>query len=108
MPLSTGTGQSTPDTTRKKRLEVKRTSIRAKSGPIQFAGGNDNRVGLTVFNHSNYSIYLDTDRKLSVEEFMVELPPGAYFEMPFRSTPELWALWELADGQASVRELIEF
>jgi hypothetical protein len=74
------------------------------SGTIVAA--NSNRKGLTIWNDSTANLHIDFDASVSTTDYAVKIAAGGYYEMPFNYTGIISGIWDTANGNARVRELI--
>ena len=100
MPLSEGKKQ--PITGECVRLPV----VKAVTAPRKLAEANPDRQGLTVFNNSTATLFLDFGTMTSSATFLVAIAPGGYWESPFLCTEALWGVWNRATGNALIREFV--
>jgi hypothetical protein len=73
--------------------------------PTKIVQSNINRKSMTILNKGNYITYIDIDNQLNSDRYLVNLNPGAYYEVP---TPvykgEYWALNERENAELEIRE----
>jgi hypothetical protein len=89
------------------KASVTRISKPASITPVALVAANNKRIGTTVVNRSTATLYLDVAQQVSPEDFLVEIPPGAYYEMPFSIVGGLWGIWTSTTGKALIRDFIE-
>ncbi len=106
MPLFDGVS-STSSTVTRKVVTIRKELVKAKASRVQLISGDANRIGLTIRNDSPVALFLDVDARVAIDDCLVEIGPGGYYEFPFSSTTEVWGLWESDEGQASIRSFIE-
>lgn len=106
MPVFPDSPDQGPSITRLIRRSVKRTNRSSSVSPIKLLLSDPSRIGFTLRNTSDGPLFLDIDSRVSIDDHMVEVPAGGYFEMPFDSTLELWGVWESRSGSALIREFI--
>lgn len=66
---------------------------------------NSNRKGVTIWNNSTATLYIDFDSAASTSDFAVKIAGGGYYEMPFDYTGVISGIWDATNGNALVREL---
>ena len=73
--------------------------------PATIVNGNVNRRGLTIFNNSNQTIYIDTVNTVSTTSYSVALKAGKYFEAPAPIyTGAYYAVVAIASTAINIRE----
>jgi hypothetical protein len=91
------------------RAQVERTSVAAATSSTRLLPPNNKRVGITILNLSDSSMLIDYTAFLSETDYMLELKPGGYYEAPFNTGDELYAIWRGSSpqGKALIREFVE-
>lgn len=87
-----------------------RKNALASRGISRLLDANIKRVGATIVNHANRTLYLDFDATVSDSDYWIALPPAALYEMPYRTGEELYGTWvsdEIVEGKALIRDFIE-
>ncbi|MCC5641097.1 hypothetical protein LC593_35810 [Nostoc sp. CHAB 5844] len=80
------------------------TTVAASVTSQTIAAINSNRKGLTIWNDSTATLYIDFDSAASATDFAVKISAGGYYEMPFDYTGVISGIWSAANGSALVRE----
>lgn len=61
------------------------------------------RIGATITNKGNVTLYVGTDNTTSATKFMAAIPPRGSWSIPSRYTGDVWGIWDAGGaGQASV------
>ena len=81
------------------------TTVASSTSSQTIAAANSNRKGLTIWNDSTATLYIDFDSACSTSDFAVKIAAGGYYEMPFDYTGVISGIWSAANGNAFVREL---
>lgn len=81
------------------------TTVAASTTSQTLIVANSNRKGLTVWNNSTATLYIDFDSAASASDYAVKIAADGYFEMPFNYTGVISSIWSAANGNALVREL---
>lgn len=80
-------------------------NVKAAKTPQKLADSNLDRVGITVYNNSPGTLYIDFGTTVSVTAFMVAIAPKGYWESPYPCNEELWGVWSSsAPGHALIRD----
>lgn len=78
-----------------------KTSVNSTTSSVQVASANPDRVGVSVQNTDENSLYLDlSGGTASSTSHTVEVPSGAYYEAPFGYKGSITGAWS-ADGSGS-------
>ncbi|NJN13892.1 MAG: hypothetical protein HC836_34540 [Richelia sp. RM2_1_2] len=83
---------------------VAASSISANINSSPFLYSNPNRKGATIWNNSTSNLFIDFDTEATTTEYAVKIPSHGYFELPFNYVGPIAGVWEVADGQAFIRE----
>jgi len=82
------------------------TSVASSTSNVTVLASNTNRLGATVHNDTNKSMYLKLGATASATSFTVKIPADGYFEVPYGYTGILDALWAAGvAGSARVTEV---
>ena len=81
------------------------STVAASTTSQTLIAANSNRKGLTIWNNSTATLYIDFDSAASTSDFAVKIAADGYFELPFDYTGIISAIWGAANGNALVREL---
>jgi len=81
------------------------TSVSSSVTNITLLATNTNRLGATVYNDSNQTLYLKLGATASTTSFTAKVGAQGYFEVPAAFTGQLDGLWAGANGAARVTEL---
>ena len=79
-------------------------NVKAATTPQKLADINPDRVGVTVYNFSAGTLYIDFGTTVSLQSFMVAIAPGGYWESPFPCNEALWGIWNRTAGNAIIRD----
>lgn len=82
----------------------------ASRGVSRLLETNIKRVGVTIVNHANTTLYLDFDATVSDSDYWIALPPNALYEMPYSTGEEVFGTWvsgDIVEGKALIRDFIE-
>lgn len=88
------------------RAAVIPVSKQAATTPVVLLEANPNRVGATLYNRSSATLYIDFAEAPSQTDFMLAIPPGAYWEMPYVTGQELRGVWRASNGKALIRDFV--
>lgn len=81
------------------------TSVAASASDVTILASNASRKGATIFNDSNYTLYLLVAAGVStITNYTVQMSGNDYFEIPFEYTGIIKGLWASATGSARVTE----
>lgn len=83
-----------------------KTSVASSASQVTIlAAALTTRKGATITNTDANTLYLDSVTGVSATDYMVAVPPGGYYEVPFGWSGALFGIWA-ADGAGSalVRE----
>lgn len=91
------------------RTNPVRKNATASRGVSRLLEANIKRVGATIVNHANTTLYIDFDATVSATDYWIALPPNALYEMPYSTGEELFGAWvaEVVEGKALIRDFIE-
>lgn len=109
MPLS---NPSSPQISIPRNVSASASSISnslASTASNVLVNANPSRRGLTIYNNLQGTIFVDTSNAVATNNFMVAIPPGAYFELPASDsiyTGALHAILSAGTGSALVREFV--
>lgn len=81
------------------------SSIAASVTSVSLLAANANRVGATIYNRSNSSMFLKFGVAASATNFTVKVDSGDYYELPNGFTGALFGIWEAANGSCNIEEL---
>lgn len=84
------------------------TSITASSSVQTILSSNASRLGATIYNQSNESLYLllsSTSTPASTATFTLAMVGLSYFEVPYSYVGSITGLWSPSSGSARVTEL---
>lgn len=82
------------------------STVPASATSTAILDSNSNRKGGTIWNKSTANLYIEFGTTASVNAFVAILNPGGYYEIPFGYTGTISGIWDAANGNALVRELI--
>lgn len=89
------------------KTSVSKVSKDASTTAIALLTAKDERVGATVFNNSNATLFLDFAQGVTSNDFAVAVPPKGYYELPYRTISGMWGVWSSTSGKALIREFIQ-
>jgi hypothetical protein len=82
------------------------TVITAAATDTLLLAANSQRKGATIFNNSSAVLYLNYGATSSATTgYMLAIPSGGYYEVPFGYTGIFHGIWSAAIGDARVMEL---
>lgn len=83
------------------------TSVNATTSSTQLLAANTARKGLIVWNNSTTATLFLAESNITVTSSLatVEIPPGGYWEDPFKYTGIVKGIWDIASGNALLTEL---
>lgn len=88
------------------RTDVIKRNVSSQTRVATLLPANRDRVGATIVNRSSAALFIDFDPQVSSSDYMVEIPPGWYFELPFHPSKALYGVWRTANGQALIRDFV--
>jgi hypothetical protein len=100
---SDGTLQVSSSTTKSSTSSL--SNVSASSTNVTLLASNSNRLGATVYNDSNQSLYLKLGATATSTSFTVKISAQGYYEVPASYTGQIDGLWSSANGAARVTEL---
>ena len=100
---STGTGAAR--TTESGSATATLSNVSASASSVTVLASNTSRLGATIQNDSTAICYLKFGSTASTTSYTVQLPPGAYYEVPYRYNGIITGIWASANGSARVTEL---
>ena len=82
------------------------SNVSASASSTTVLAANTERRGFTVYNDSEFYLYLKAGATAATTDFTVKLPPGAFYELlgPFIYTGIWDGIWNVAGGTARVTE----
>lgn len=82
-----------------------RSNVAGSASDGTILAANIGRKGATIHNDSTAILYLLlATGTSSATNFTVQMPAGAYYELPFRYTGVIKGIWASATGNARVTE----
>lgn len=83
------------------------TSVAGSATTVSLLASNVSRKGMTVQNESTAILYLKFGATASLTSYTVQIPAGAYYELPFIRvyTGAIDGIWSAANGNARITEL---
>lgn len=72
---------------------------------VTLLAANPERIGATIRNQSLSNLYIDFKEDI-ISPAAVDLPPNAYYELPFGYLGVIVGRWASVDGQAVIREFL--
>ena len=81
------------------------TSIAASNTNVTLLAANSNRIGATVYNDSNATLYLKLGATASTASYTVQMGSKTYYETPYGYTGQIDGIWLVANGNARMGEL---
>jgi hypothetical protein len=83
-----------------------RANVPASTSVVVLSSKDEERRYITIFNNSdNGRLFIDIDNDPSVTDAMLVLEPGqVYMSEGLNSGGEYRGVWDVADGQANIRE----
>ena len=92
-----GNTTSTPTTTR----------VSSSASSVTLKAANTNRRGLTIFNESTQILYVSYTTPATATNYIVQLAPNNYWEMPQPiTTVAVYGIWVAANGAAQITEAV--
>ena len=78
------------------------------ANPSLLMPNNANRTAFTVFNPTNNYVYLDIENTISLVDYMIAIPPKAYYEsIPSIATSDIYAITDaLSSISVNLREFL--
>jgi hypothetical protein len=71
--------------------------------PAEFLAANPQRLGVTIYNNADATLYLGIDNTLSDEEFVWQVAPGKNWTLRIPYVGEIWGVWSASGpGQANI------
>jgi hypothetical protein len=82
-------------------------NVAGSASSVTLLASNTARKGAYVFNDSTATLYLKYGSAASTTSYVVQVPPGAFWEMPNRPiyTGLIAGIWSAANGNARVTEV---
>ena len=81
------------------------TSVPASATAVTILSANSARLGMALHNDSNKTMYLKHGVGATTSSFTIKISKGAHYEVPFRYTGVMEALWDAGvSGSAKVTE----
>lgn len=82
------------------------TSVASSASSVTILAANSNRFGASLYNDSTQILYLlYSNGTASNTNYSLQIPAGAYWELPFSYTGAITGIWASANGNARVTEL---
>ncbi len=82
------------------------TTVAASASNVTLLAANRNRKGATIYNDSAAICYVKLGATASTTSYSVQLPSGAYYEVPFGYAGIIDGIWATATGNARITELL--
>lgn len=82
------------------------TTIASSATSVTLLSENKRRVGATIYNDSNQSLYLKFGATASTADFTVAVAGPAYYEVPFGYNGRIDAIWSSVHGHAHITEIV--
>ena len=80
------------------------SSVAGNASSVQLLAANAGRLGATIVNDSTAIAYVKCGTTASNADYTVKLQPDDYWEMPFKYTGRIDAIWASAAGNARITE----
>jgi hypothetical protein len=80
-------------------------SVASSTTNVTLLAANVNRIGATIFNDSNQTLYVKLGATASNTSYTVQLTARGYYEIPFGYVGQIDGLWNSTNGAARVTEL---
>ncbi|MEH2224387.1 hypothetical protein [Nostoc sp.] len=81
------------------------TTVASSISSATILAANSNRKGMTLWNDSTATLYLEFGATATTSAFVAKIYPSGYYELPFHYTGVISGIWSAANGNALVREL---
>jgi hypothetical protein len=81
------------------------SSVAASASSVALLASNTNRLGATIYNDSNQTLYVQLGATASTTSFVVKMNKDDYYEIPFNYTGVINGIWSSASGSARIVEL---
>jgi hypothetical protein len=81
------------------------TTVPAATTSTQLLPANAGRHGATIYNDSGANMLLKLGSSITASNYTLRMSSGSYFETPFGWVGEIFAMWEIATGNARITEL---
>jgi hypothetical protein len=81
------------------------TSVAANITSVMILAANSNRKGATIWNNGTANLFIEFGATATASAFVAKISAGGYFELPFCYTGIISGIWDVANGNALVREL---
>lgn len=85
---------------------VTRNNVTASITSVLLLSPNSARKGVTIWNNSSASLYIEFGTASTTTSFSVKVNADGYYELPFGYIGSINGIWDAASGSALVRELI--
>lgn len=82
------------------------TTVVASISSTTILAANSNRKGMTLWNDSTATLYLEFGAIATASAFVAKISASGYYELPFHYTGVISGIWSAANGNAFVRELV--
>jgi hypothetical protein len=81
------------------------STVAAATSNQTLLASNANRIGVTIYNDSNSTLYLKLGAVASTTSFTLLMAAKSYYEIPYGYTGQIDGLWANANGAARIGEL---
>jgi hypothetical protein len=82
------------------------TTVASSATSVTILAENKRRVGATIYNDSNQSLYLKFGATASSSDFTVAVAGPAYYEVPFGYNGRIDGVWASVHGHAHTTEIV--
>ena len=82
------------------------TSVAASATSVTLLSALATRLGATLFNDSTAIAYVKFGTTASTTDFIVELGPNAYYEVPVNYRGRIDCIWSSATGSMRIGEIV--
>lgn len=83
------------------------TPISASASNTQLLAANASRLGASIYNGADQTMYVALGNTLTTESYSVKVAVDQYYEVPFGYTGVLYAVWDSGpEGYAQVTEVV--
>lgn len=80
------------------------SNVSASASSVQLLAANTARVGATLYNDSASNCYVKLGTTASTTDFIVEMSPGGYYEVPYGYNGRIDGIWDTAVGSMRIGE----
>jgi hypothetical protein len=84
------------------------TTVIATLNSVILLAGNFQRKGATIWNNSPGVLYVELGAIATTSAFTVLIVSAGYYEVPFAYIGEISGIWDVVNGNALVREFVEY